>query len=270
MTYSVLMSVYHREQAPFLREAMDSIWRQTVPTEDFVLVCDGPLTPELDAVIAEMEAAHPSALHVVRLEKNSGLGIALNEGLKYCRNDLVARMDSDDISMPDRCERQLAAFEARPSLALCSGTLEEFWGDTVSGRRVLPEDQEGIIAFSRKRNPFSHPAIMFRKSEVERAGGYNEEFHLFEDYYLWVRMLMNGCEGCNLPQVLLRMRVPTDLYERRGGRQYARDLLRFHRWLREQGWATRKDYLTGALPHAIVCIIPNKMRKGVYRLIRRA
>ena len=102
--YSVLMSVYHKEKAEFLREALDSIWNQTVQTDDFVLVCDGPLNEELDSVIAEHEKAHPGVLHVIRLEKNGGLGNALNIGIKQCKNELIARMDSDDISYPDRCE----------------------------------------------------------------------------------------------------------------------------------------------------------------------
>ena len=102
--YSVLMSVYHKENAEYLRTAMDSIWNQTIPTDDLILVCDGPLNDELDAVIEAMRAAHPDTLHVVRLEKNGGLGNALNMGIRHCKHELVARMDSDDISRPDRCE----------------------------------------------------------------------------------------------------------------------------------------------------------------------
>lgn len=266
--YSVLMSVYHKENAEYLRQAMESIWAQSVPTDDFVLMCDGPLTEALDAVIAAQEADHPE-LHVVRLPVNGGLGKALNEGLMHCRHSLVARMDSDDISLPERCEQQLEAFKADPELGIVSASLEEFCDDTVKGSRKLPESHEQILAFSKKRNPFNHPVVMFRKEAVLAAGSYNEEYHLFEDYYLWIRMLRNGTKGRNLPQVLLRMRVTDDAYERRGGRRYAADMLRFHRWILSTGWTTPMDFLTGAVPHAVVCVIPNGMRRVIYKTILR-
>ena len=265
--YSVLMSVYFKEKAEYLRAAMDSIWNQTVRTDDFVLVCDGPLNEELDEVIREMEKHHRE-LHVIRLEKNSGLGNALNAGLKECRNELVARMDSDDIALPERCEKQLEVFESYKELSICSGTIQEFWEEQIMGKRVLPAEQADIVAFSRKRNPFSHPAVMFRKCDVEKAGGYNEEYHLFEDYYLWVRMLKNGCRGYNLQEELLKMRTPLDAYKRRGGMKYARDMLRFHKWIRSSGWSSWKDYLTGAVPHAVVCVLPARLRGLVYKRLR--
>lgn len=218
VNYSVLMSVYHREKAEYLRAAMDSIWSQTIPTDNFVLVCDGPLNAELDAVIEEMEASHPE-LMVIHLEKNGGLGNALNEGIKHCKNKLVARMDSDDISRSDRCERQLKVFETHPEIDICSGTIIEFRDDVNNkvGKRELPETSEEIRAFSRKRNPFNHPAVMFKKAAVESASGYDETYHLFEDYYLWIRMLRNGSVGHNLKEVLVYMRTTEDLYWRRGG-----------------------------------------------------
>lgn len=266
--YSVLMSVYHKEKAEYLRRAMESIWEQSVKTDDFVLVCDGSLNDALDEVIGQMQAAH-AELRVVRLERNMGLGKALCRGMKYCRNELVCRMDSDDISLPDRCEKQLAAFQADPELKIVSGTVEEFCGDAVLGARVLPEQNEDIVRFSKKRCPFNHPAVMFSRSSVEQAGGYNEEYHLFEDYYLWTRLLMNGCKAENLPDVLVRMRVSGDAYERRGGWSYAKSMLRFHHWLRKSGWASLWDFLLGAIPHAAVCLVPNKLRGLIYKAMRQ-
>ena len=180
--YSVLMSVYHKENAEYLRTAMDSIWNQTIRTDDFVLVCDGPLNDELDAVIEKMEKEHPDTLHVVRLEKNGGLGNALNEGIKHCKHELVARMDSDDISRPDRCERQLKVFQEHPDISVVSGIVEEFTTSTseIEARRVPPETHEEIITFAKKRNPFNHPCVMYKRSAVEAAGGY-QDFYLLED-----------------------------------------------------------------------------------------
>ncbi len=268
-SYSVLMSVYVKEKAEYLKQAMDSIWNQTVPTDDFVLVCDGPLNQDLNAVIEEMETAHPEALHVVRLEKNGGLGVALNEGLKHCKYEIVARMDSDDIAFSDRCERQLDVFRKHPEVSLCSGTVIEFLDsiDDVVGKRELPVTHEEIVSFSRKRNPCNHPTVMFKRSAVEAAGGYIEKYHLFEDYYLWVRMLMNEVKARNIKEPILYMRTPADLYMRRGGKAYAKDMLAFHRWLKEKGWISTGTYLTGAVPHAIVCVLPNNLRGLIYKAL---
>jgi glycosyltransferase involved in cell wall biosynthesis len=266
VNYSVLMSVYFKEQPYNLRQAMESMRCQTVPTSDFVLVCDGPLTDKLDAVIKEEQEKFGPILHVLRLEKNSGLGNALNEGLKICRNELVARMDSDDISRPCRCEKQLELFQRYPDICLSSGTVSEFVTnpDHSTGKRTLPITDAEIRAFGRKRNPMNHPCVMFKKSAVESAGGYKETYHLFEDYYLWVRMLMKGYKARNTRDVLLDMRSPADMYLRRGGKKYEQDMLRFHKWMLKSGWSSKSDYLTGAVPHAVVCVLPNGVRKLVY------
>ena len=267
VNYSVLMSVYFKEQPNNLRHAMESMRCQTVPTNDFVLVCDGPLTDKLDAVIKEEQEKFGPILHVLRLEKNGGLGNALNEGIKICKNELVARMDSDDISRPYRCERQLELFERYPDICLSSGTVSEFVTDPdhPTGKRTLPITDAEIRAFSRKRNPMNHPCVMFKKSAVESAGGYKETYHLFEDYYLWVRMLMKGYKARNARDVLLDMRSPADMYLRRGGKKYAEDMLRFHQWMKQSRWSSEVDYLSGAVPHAVVCVLPNGIRKLVYR-----
>ena len=264
--YSVLMSVYAKENPDFLRQSIVSIQNQTVLTDDFVLVCDGPLTEELNGVISEFS----DDLHVVRLQRNMGLGNALNAGLKACKNELVARMDSDDISAPDRCEKQLKAFEKDPELGIVSGALTEFTEtpDRVTGERRLPCTHEEILAFSRKRCPFNHPCVMFRKSVVIEAGGYNGEFRM-EDYYLWIRMLQTGCKGANLEDVLLYMRTSPDMYLRRGGSFYAKDMLRFHWWVHKTGWESLGDFLTGAVPHAVVCVLPNGIRGAVYRRLHK-
>lgn len=267
--YSVLMSVYYKEKPQYLKQAMESIQRQTVPTDDFVLVCDGPLNDALDAVIAAKQQEMGSALNVVRLARNGGLGNALNKGIKHCKNELVARMDSDDISVMDRCQKQVELFVKNPELDITSGALLEFVTslDQITGGRTIPCNNDEIIRYSRKRCPFNHPCVMFKKSAVERAGGYQEKYHLFEDYYLWIRMLQNGCKAQNLPDVLLYMRTPTDMYFRRGGTAYAKAMLRFHWWIHKSGWTNLVDFCTGAVPHALVCVMPNKLRKMIYQVL---
>lgn len=267
--YSVLMSVYFKEKADYLRGAMNSIWAQTVPTDDFVLVCDGPLTAELDAVIAEMEAAH-AALHVVRLEKNGGLGNALNIGIGRCKNEMVARMDSDDISRPDRCERQLRVFADNPEVSICSGIVEEFSSspEIVEARRVPPEKNDEIVAFAKKRNPFNHPCVMYKKSAVEASGGY-QDFYLLEDYYLWIRMLMAGYQGYNLQEPLLWMRAGSEMYKRRAGWKYAKTQARLFRFMKEQGFIDSAQFIKSCVIRSGSSLAPNCLREFMFKTVLR-
>lgn len=170
--YSVLMSVYHKEKPEYLKQAIESIQAQALLTDDFVLVCDGPLNDALDGVIFAKQQEMGTVLNVVRLAKNGGLGNALNEGIKHCKNELIARMDSDDIAYPDRCEKQLSVFDEHPEVGICSGIVEEFTTDpnTVDAKRVPPETNVEIVEFAKKRNPFNHPCVMYRKSVVKAVG----------------------------------------------------------------------------------------------------
>ena len=267
MNYSVLMSVYHKENPEYLRSAVDSMLNQTVRPSQVVLVCDGTLTPELDSVIDSFG----DRLDVLRLEKNMGLGKALEEGLKCCSCELVARMDTDDISLPDRCEKQLAAFEKNQSLAVLSGAVEEFSDDPEKpfAKRSVPLEHSEILSYSKKRNPFNHPAVMFKKQAVLSAGGYNSDYYLFEDYDLWTRVLQSGALTANLPDALVKMRASGDMVKRRGGFKFARLMLQFRKHLRDCGWISRREYITSAYPHAVVCVVPSFMRRGVYKILRR-
>ena len=213
--YSVLMSVYHKEKPEYLKQAIESIQAQTYPTDDFVLVCDGPLNSELDAVITTKQQEMNGVLKVYRLDKNEGLGNALNAGINHCKNELVARMDSDDVAYPNRCEKQIDVFNTHPEVSICSGIVEEFTTDpeVVDARRALPETNAKIMEFAKKRNPFNHPCVMYKKSAVEAAGSY-KDFYLLEDYYLWLRMLMAGYQGYNIQEPLLHMRAGSDMYMR--------------------------------------------------------
>ena len=268
--YSVLMSVYHRENAEYLRTAMDSIWNQTISTDDFIVVCDGPLNEGLDAVIDDMQATHPDTLHVVRLKTNGGLGNALNIGIKHCKHELVARMDSDDISRPDRCERQLSVFQSHPDVSVVSGIVEEFTTSTdqIEARRVPPETQDQILAFAKKRNPFNHPCAMYKKSAVEAAGGY-QDFYLLEDYYLWIRMLQNGSTGYNLQEPLLWMRAGSDMYKRRAGWKYARSQKALFKYMKDSGFISGSQYIKSVAVRTASSITPNCLREFMFKRAMR-
>lgn len=272
MDYSVLMSVYHREKPDFLKQSMESIYQQIIPTNDFVLVCDGPLNNKLDDVINEMQNLFGDRLKVVRLAKNGGLGNALNEGIKHCKNELVARMDSDDIAYLDRCERQMEVFKRYPKISICSGIVEEFTDNpnVVDARRVPPETNAEIIEFAKMRNPFNHPCVMYKKSDVEAVGSY-QDFYLLEDYYLWLRMLMANYQGYNLQAPLLHMRAGSEMYKRRGGWKYVQSQMKLFRFMKEKGFISEWHYFKGCFLRWGSAISPNWLRRFMFeRFLRDA
>ena len=268
--YSVLMSVYHKEKPEYLKQAIESIQAQTFPTDDFVLVCDGPLNEGLDAVIAAKQQEMGDTLNVVRLAKNCGLGNALNEGIKHCKNELVARMDSDDIAYSNRCEKQINVFNTHPEVSICSGVVEEFTTDpaAVDTRRVLPETNAEIVEFAKKRNPFNHPCVMYKKTAVEAVGSY-QDFYLLEDYYLWLRMLMAGYQGYNIQESLLHMRAGSDMYLRRAGWKYAKTQAKLFEYMKEQGFIGNGQYIKSCVIRSGSALAPNWLRKFMFEKVLR-
>ena len=268
--YSVLMSVYHKEKPEYLKQAIESIQAQTLSTNDFVLVCDGPLNEPLDSVIAAKQQEMGEFLNVIRLTKNGGLGNALNKGIKHCKNELVARMDSDDIAYPGRCEKQIAVFNTHSEVSICSGIVEEFTTDpnTVDTRRVPPETNAEIIEFAKKRNPFNHPCVMYKRSAVEAVGSY-QDFYLLEDYYLWLRMLMAGYQGYNIQEPLLHMRAGSDMYLRRAGWKYAKTQARLFKFMKKQGFIGEGQFIKSCVIRSGSALAPNWLRKFMFEKVLR-
>ena len=268
--YSVLMSVYHKEKPEYLKQAIESIQAQTYPTDDFVLVCDGPLNSELDAVITTKQQEMNGVLKVYRLDKNEGLGNALNAGINHCKNELVARMDSDDVAYPDRCEKQIDVFNTHPEVSICSGIVEEFTTDpeVVDARRVLPETNAKIMEFAKKRNPFNHPCVMYKKSAVEAAGSY-KDFYLLEDYYLWLRMLMAGYQGYNIQEPILHMRAGSDMYMRRAGWKYAKTQAKLFKFMKDSGFIGNGQYIKSCVIRSGSALAPNWLRKFMFEKVLR-
>lgn len=268
--YSVLMSVYRKENPEYLRQAIESIQAQTLPANDFVLVCDGPLNEPLDSVIAKKQQEMGTTLNVIRLAKNGGLGNALNEGIKHCKNELVARMDSDDIAYLDRCEKQINVFNTHPEVSICSGVVEEFTTDpeVVDTRRVPPETNAEIVEFAKKRNPFNHPCVMYKKSAVEAVGSY-QDFYLLEDYYLWVRMLMAGYQGYNIQEPLLHMRAGSEMYKRRAGWKHAKTQMKLFRFMKDEGFIGNGQYIKSCVIRSGASLAPNWLRKFMFEKVMR-
>lgn len=269
--FSVLLSVYKKENPLFLKKSLDSVFSQTRKADEVVLVEDGPLTLELDTVIEEFASKEPT-LKLVKLEKNQGLGRALNAGMKQCTYNYVARMDTDDICFPNRFEKQMAFIDEHPDVELLGSWTQEFTEDE-NGMRLMslkkfPETNEEIYEFGRKRNPFEHPSVIFRKSSVIAAGEY-VHCYLFEDYFMWARMMLNNAVMYNIPEPLLYFRMTTDSFERRGGWNYA--VKEVHNlWMFKQvGFFSFGEFLKNAITRFPVRVMPNKMRKFVYNKFLR-
>ncbi|MBR3157411.1 glycosyltransferase [Candidatus Saccharibacteria bacterium] len=268
--YSVLMSVYGKEKPEFLRESMQSVYDQTVPTNDFVLICDGPLTDELDSVISEMQKKFGKRLRVIRQKKNMGLGYSLNHGVKECKNDLIARMDSDDISVRDRIEKQFIAFEKKGA-DVVGGNIVEYDEKMkkITGRRIVPEHHDDIVKRMKKRNAMNHVTVMYKKGAVIDAGSY-VDMPGFEDYYLWIRMIRGNKSFYNVQHSLVKVRCGSGMICRRGGLDYIKNVKKFEKVLYESGFISRGRYFLNTSERIFVSIIPNSVRTVIYgKLLRK-
>jgi len=265
ITVSCLMSVYYREDAACLRKAIESIVCQTVLPNEFIIVKDGPLTPTLDAVLEEYETKY-AWIHVIPLEKNMGLGKALNEGMNYCQYNFVARMDSDDFSVPERFEHQLAYLEKHPECDVLGSYIMEYDEDLENpiSRREVPLDSQMISSFLKKRNPMNHVTVVMRKEAVLEAGGY-QDCPYFEDYYLWARMLKHQFSFANIPEDLVFVRAGERMSNRRGGFTYIKNIMTFESRLRKLGFINSWEYFENVLVRSMISFVPNKVRYQLYQ-----
>ena len=269
MKFSVLMSIYYKEKPEYFDRAMQSIWdEQNVKPDEIVLVQDGKLTDELYEAINQWNNKIGNIFKTIPLEENVGLGDALNIGLKKCSYELVARMDTDDIAKQNRFEKQLKVFE-NSDIDICSSWVSEFDNDEnkiISYRRV-PQTHEEIVDFAKKRCPINHPAVMYKKSEVQNANGY-KNMMWFEDYYLWVRMILNGAKFYNIQEPLVNMRAGYGQLERRSGFKYAIEEYKFLKKLKEIGFLNGFEFYRNLLVRFIARVLPKKIVKVVYKQIR--
>lgn len=268
--FSVLMSVYHREQPLFLRQALDSVVSQTLMPTEIVMVWDGPLTSELEAVLEEFSQLHPGLFHFVKLPENVGLGKALNTGLAACHYDIVVRMDTDDISLPHRFEQQVRMLDQHPELDAISSAINEF-SDTpevVTSVRRPPESHEDLVAFAKRFSPLNHPATTFRKSSILRAGGYMH-MPFLEDYYLWVRLIVHGGRLYSFPESLLAMRMNLKTVARRRGWRYAKSEMQLQRQFRKMGFISRGEYVRNICLRVPPRLMPAWLLAAIYRYYLR-
>lgn len=268
--YSVLMSLYAKEKAEYLILAIESMIDQTVTPDEIVIVEDGPLNDELYGVIDTYKEKYPELFNIVVSEKNIGLGLALNEGLKVCKNELVARMDTDDISKPERCEKQLKVFEANPELSIVGSFVDEFTGspDQVTSVRAVPEKHDDIYNFAKKRSAFNHPAVMYRKSKVLENGGYSD-LRRNQDVDLFGRMLFAGCKAENVGESLLWFRSGDALARRRRSWENTKSYIDTIKRFWKMGYASFADYAIVAVAQTGMFLMPVKIQHWVYKTFLR-
>ena len=266
MQFSVLMSVYKNTKLSELKECIDSLLRQTVKADEYVIVEDGPVAEDVGKYLIGLQAADEK-FKLVALEQNVGLGNALREGMTHCTYEIIARMDTDDICVSDRFEKQIKYFEEDNELSVLGSNIAEFVDsiENVVAYREVPTEHVEICKFLKKRDPFNHMTVILRKSHVMEAGGYLP-WHFNEDSYLWARMYLAGAKFKNVGENLVYARVGKDMYARRGGYKYFKSekgILKFKRKKRIIGFGT---YCSQIVMRFIAeCMLPNKLRGWLYK-----
>ena len=268
--FSVLISIYYKEKPHCLIQSLDSVFNQTVLPAEVILVKDGQLTAELDAIINEFANKYDDKLKIITLPENVGLGNALNEGLKHCSHELVARMDTDDICKPNRFEKQLIAFEQNQTVSIVGSWIDEFIGtpENIVSIRKLPEKNSDLVNYARTRSPMNHPSVMFKKTDILTVGGY-KHFYLLEDYHLWVRLIMGKYELYNIQESLLLFRTNPQMIARRGGWKYAISEFKFFYELYKLKFYGLTHFIKNVLIRFPIRIMPIRIRYYVYKKILR-
>lgn len=269
--FSVAMSVYKSDNPDYFDRALSSITdEQTIIPNEIVLVVDGPVSNEINNVINKYEKKY-EIFNVIRLEQNGGLGNALKIAVENANHELIARMDSDDVSVSTRFEEQLKYFEINPEIDIVGGDITEFIGEenNIVGKRSVPLSNESIREYMKTRCAMNHVSVMYKKKAVESAGGYQDWFWN-EDYYLWIRMWLNGAVFANTGSVLVNVRVGEEMYQRRGGSKYFESEKGLQDYMLKNKMINHSTYIKNVTKRLIIQkLMPNKLRGWVFRTFAR-
>ena len=278
--FSVLMLVYGGDQPAHFDAALRSITGQTLPPAEIVLVVDGPVPDGTEQVIRNYEEELKTSavsFRVIRSEENLGCGGAKRLGFRECSRPLIAMMDADDLSVPDRFEKQMRYFTEHPDVAAAGGWITEFVSADVptdvsqrAGSRTVPETDAEIKEYMRKRCPMNHVTVMVRKDEIEAVGGYLDDYFQNEDYFLWIRLAAAGAVFGNLPCNLVNVRVGREMYQRRGGLRYFKSEAGLQRLMLQKKMISFPRYLINMSERLILQVLmPNRIRGWVFRKLAR-
>lgn len=269
--FSVAICVYHKDDTQHFRQAIESVTvNQSLKPNEVVIVCDGPIDGNLDDYVSLLE--HRGApFKIIRLPQNLGHAGARQAGLEAASNNLVAIMDADDISVPDRFEKQIRAYTENPEMAVIGGQIDEFIGEpnNVVGSRIVPLNDAEIKTYLKSRCPMNLVTVMFRKDYVQAVGGY-QEWYCEEDYYLWLRLAKAGYSFMNLSENLVNVRVGDEMYQRRGGWHYFKSEARLQGYMLRNRIISMPRYCYNVFGRfAVQVAMPNRLRGFIFQKLFR-
>lgn len=270
--FSIIISVYRNDKPAFVARALDSVTTlQHKQPDEVVLVVDGPVPEQLSDLIKGYKRNNPELFNVIWLPENKGLGNALRVGVEAAKNEIIARMDSDDVSLPDRFEKQIAYMEQHPECDLVGGQITEFIDSesNIVGKREVPCSNEEIFSWLKGRCPFNHMSVTMLRSRVIAVGNYID-WHFNEDYYLWIRMALAGCKFANLPDTLVNVRVGKEMYKRRGGWKYFKSEKGLQDYMLQHKMISVPRYCYNVLGRFIIQVaMPNSLRGFIFQKLFR-
>lgn len=271
LAFSVLLSIYKYESPSYLEKALESLFiGQTVIPAEVILVEDGPLTVELNEIISYWKNNFPKIIKVITLNKNIGLGNALNIGINHCSNNWVFRMDTDDYCSPKRFEKQIEYIQENPSVSLFGSCTEEFDSSMSNslGLRKVPTSHNEIKQYTKRRNPFNHMTVAFRKDVIESVGGYQHHLYM-EDYNLWIRVISAGHQVGNIDEVLVNVRGADSMVKRRKGLVYIKSELQLAKLKIEKNIDSPIGAYSNFIMRSLPRLLPTYMLSKVYKKLRK-
>ncbi|MCY1634885.1 glycosyltransferase [Marinifilum sp. D737] len=269
--FSVSISVYKNDNITFFKDAIESIIHQTLIPNEIILVVDGPVYDNMKSVIKGYDQ-NLDILKVIWLDENMGHGNARRIGLENCTNNLVALMDSDDISLPDRFAKQIECFKRHPEVSIVGGYIDEFIDSTnnIVGRRLVELTDLDIKKYLKSRCPMNQVTVMFKKSDIIEVGGYIDWYNN-EDYYLWARMCLADKIFMNLDEVLVHVRVGNEMYKRRGGWKYFKSEQELQKFLMKNNVINLFKYSYNVIIRFIIQVaLPNNLRGFIFKTLFRS
>lgn len=268
--YTVIMSVYSKVKPEYLQSSIESILNQTFKPTEFILIKDGKLTEYQEEIINNIVNKKKKIFKIIEFNKNNGAGVAYNKGIELCSNKWAAIMDSDDYASPEKFEKQMSYLSKHPEIDVIASNAVEFIDDinNIVSTRKMPETNEEIIKFAHGRCPLIQPTAIFRVSAVKEAGSYQKS-HLTEDYDLYIRMIMKGYNFYTYQEILYYIRTSADFFKRRGGISYLKPIISFKYKYYKKGFYSLKDFIVTTFASFVVAIIPNKIRRFIYKKFLR-
>lgn len=268
MMFSVLMSLYIKDDPQKLSWALESIAQQQLPPNEIILIYDGPIGFQLEKVVSKFVPLLP--LNIIKLPENVGLGAALQIGVLECQNDLILRADADDINSVDRFKRQVEFFNQNPEIDLIGSWITEYETNpkNIVSKRTPPINHSQILKYGMSRNPFNHMSVAYKKPAILKAGNY-AKIRYAQDYELWVRMLLSGAKSYNIPDYLVNASAGAELVARRGGIAYLKNEIKLMNRFYSLGYISKPRLIYNILVRGFARIMPNKIRYLLYRVILR-